>query len=306
MNIWRATVKAWYGENVVRLTSGLAFYAAFSIVPLLLLATAFAGVIFGENAVDNQIVQFINRLIGNDNAALIRDGLETIHSNIETSTLTTIVSIVALLFGATGFFRLLKDSLNQIWRCEPTRENRITGYFRSTALSMFMVLITLLAVIGVILVNAIIFSFVRSLMNAVPTLQSPHLLEAAGAILMFVTLLVITGVVYKVLPDAHVTWKDVWAGAAMTALLLTAGQYLIIFSLRRSNASTIYGAASVLTFLMIWVYITANILLFGALFTRHYAEQIGETIISTEAHEERKANTQNHKKRQTGEHLRVT
>jgi membrane protein len=196
------------------------------------------------------------------------------------------MSTVILLFSATGVFRHLKDALNVIWSVPPKSKNKVKGFVRDSMVSLLFVMGLGLVLLLLLAVNVAFFSFIRSLGSAMPDLQSVHLWQLFGFALLFLVTIIGFAIVYKVLPDAEISWRDVWAGAVVTSLMFTIGQYVIGLLFSLSSIDTIYGAASALMIILIWVHVSAHILLFGAEFTQVYANKYGSKIVSTVAKNE--------------------
>jgi membrane protein len=275
-HLLRETVRQWYAEDLTRLGAALAYYAAFSFVPLLLIGTSIAGLLFGEQQVENQLVQRIVELIGSESGQTIRDSVQAITGDANRSGLTTVLSVVALIFGATGLFRHLKESLNIIWSVPPAERNKVRGFIRDSVLALLMMVGLGVLLIGVLILNTALLSLVESIIADAPQLQ--WIRHVAGVALMIAVMTLVFAALFKSLPDAHVTWRDVWVGAAVTALLFTIGQFVLGLFLRNNTLDTIYGAASTFVLILIWVHITAHVVLFGAEFTQVYANEYGAKI----------------------------
>jgi membrane protein len=276
----RETFKQWREEDITRLGAALAYFAAFSVIPLLLLFAAVAGALLGENQVELEIVQRLREFIGPSTAETVQTVLQTIYADKGANGLTTIVSVIALLYGATGLFRHLKSSLNVVWNVSNSNENKIRGFVKDTVLSFIAALGMGLGLFLVLGLNTVLFTFVRSLNSLYPEMTLVTLWQVLGVGVLLGVATLVFGVIYKLLPDAQVTWHDVWVGASISALLLTASQFVLSVGLSSSSLETIYGAASMFMFILIWVYISAHIVLIGAEFTQVYANRAGSKIIA--------------------------
>jgi membrane protein len=288
-HLFRETFRQWREEDITRLGAAIAYYAAFSLLPLLLVTTAIAGVLFGPERAEHDIVEGIHNLIGPQAAQTIRYAVESIGGNPGAQSLTTIFSVLAVLYGATGMFRHLKNALNIIWNVPPRTPSKVRGFIRDTVVSFGFVLGMGVLLLVVLIVNAALLSLVWSLDRAMPEVEHIRLWQAGAALLLFLATLFVFATIYRVLPDAHVRWRDVWVGAAITALLFSLGQLAIGAFLSSSSLDTIYGAASALMFILLWAYLTAHLILLGAEFTQVYANRYGSKIVPQQEHDREKA-----------------
>jgi membrane protein len=272
-DITKGTVSEFMEDNVLRLSAALAYYAMFSIGPLLVIVIAVAGLIFEKKAVGQEVVQQIQAMIGPKAAETVQTMLTEKHSS---SVIATILGTVALIFGASGVFGQLQDSLNTIWEVKPKPGQGVWGFIRNRFLSFAMVLgIAFLLLVSMVITAGLeLFS---GMINHI--LPMPEII--AKGLHLTISFLVITllfAMIYKVLPDATVKWRDVWVGAIGTALLFTVGKYLIGMYLGRESTSSAYGAAGSVVVILLWVYYSSLILFFGAEFTQVYAKKTGSRI----------------------------
>jgi membrane protein len=274
------TFKHWKSGQIARLGAALAYYAAFSFIPMLVVAVVVASVLFSENEVENRIIQQIRDIVGSDSAQTVRDALNAVNAGAFPGTFTTIISIGALLYGATGLFRNLKGALNAIWKVSDEDDNQVRRFIRDTIISFVLVIALGVLLLMVFIINTVLFVVVRSLDSLYPELQYIRIMQGVGLLVLFAASVVLFGVIYRYLPSAHVEWKDVWIGATMTAMLFSLGQLALSILIRPNQLESIYGAASALILLLIWVYTSARLVLFGAVFTCLYANRLGSKIIS--------------------------
>jgi membrane protein len=265
--------------------AALAYYAAFSLLPLLLVTASVANVAFGYQRVENQIVQITTGLVGEEGAQTLQDVIVNVRENRPAS-ITLVVSVLVLLYSTTGLFRHLKSALNIIWNVPPAAQGKVKGFIRDTVLSFLMVAGMGLALLITLIINGALLVYIRSLESRLPDGQHVLLWQAVGVAMLLLGTTVIFATIYKLLPDADVTWKDVWVGALITALLFSAGQFALGLFLHNSNLGTVYGAASVFTFVLIWVHISAHLVLLGAEFTQVYANHYGGKIVPMQTHEQ--------------------
>jgi membrane protein len=263
---------AWITDNVPSLGAALAFYTIFSVTPVLMVATAVAGLVFGREAAQGEILRQIQAFVG-------YPGAETIQTVIQSAnrpalgTIATALGIGAVLLGASGAFVELHDALNKIWKVKPRSESILVGTMRKRFLSFGLVLGTgflLLVSLALSAALAIAGKFVGYLLPA-----PAFLFEFANSLLSFGVITVLFAMIYKVLPDTKIAWRDVWIGATVTSLLFTLGKMLIGLYLGKSSLASAYGAAASFVIVLIWVYYSAQILLLGAEFTHIYATKYG-------------------------------
>lgn len=274
----KATYAEWTEDKVPRLAAALAYFTIFSLAPLLVIAISIAAVFFGEEAARGQIVGQIQGLLGQDGAAAV-EAMIANANQVEGGGIATIIGIVTLLLGASGVFGQLQDALNTIWEVAPRPDRGIINFIRTRFLSFGMVL-----VIGfLLLVSLVITALVAGIgtyMNGLAPSLAP-LWELVNFVISFGIITCLFALIYKVLPDVHITWGDVWTGAAVTALLFTIGRTLIGIYLGSAAIGSAYGAAGSLVIILVWVFYSAQILLFGAEFTQVYARRYGSQIRPT-------------------------
>lgn len=259
-------------DKAPRLGASLSFYTIFSIAPLLLIAIAIAGLVFGEEAARGEIVGTIGGLVGEKGAKAIEEMVENA-GKVRQGVMAAIIGFVALLFGASGVFGQLKDALNTIWEVEPKKGGGIGGFFRERFLSFTMVL-----GVGFLLLVSLLMSAALGAMGNFLSARLP----GGEALWNIVNLVVSFGVItflfagmFKYLPDLRIEWRDVWIGATFTSALFVLGKFAIGLYLGKSSATSVFGAAGSLVVILIWIYYSAQILFFGAEFTQVYANSHG-------------------------------
>ena len=271
----KETIAEWNEDKVSRLAAALAYYTIFSIAPLLIIAIAIAGVVFGQEAAQNQIVGQIKGLVGQQGAEAIQAMI--LNANKPGAGLVaTVVGVITLLFGASGLFGQLQDALNTIWEVTPRPDRGVKGVVQDRFWSFTMVLGT-----GFLLLVSLVLSAALSGVATYLSSLAPELVQIWQIVNFFVSFAIITilfALIYKVIPDANVAWNDVWIGAIVTAFLFSIGRYLIGLYLGSSAVGSAYGAAGSLVIVLIWVYYSAQILLIGAEFTQVYATRYGSRI----------------------------
>jgi membrane protein len=275
----RQTFTEWNEDKVPRLGAALAFYTALSIAPLLVLLLRVAAIFFGDEAARGEIETQFHSLIGQEGASAVQEMLENA-SKPQSGIVATVLSIATLLFGASGVFGQLQDSLNTIWEVAPKPGRGILGFLRDRFLSMAMVM----GVAFLLVVSLVVSTGLAALGGY--TLQLPESLKIVSWVVnLVVSLAVFTGVfamMFKFLPDVKIAWKDVWLGAFITAILFAIGKFAIGLYLGQSALASSYGVAGSLIVLLVWVYYSAQIMFFGAEFTQVYANRYGQRIRPSE------------------------
>ena len=268
------TFTGWSEDKAPRLGAALAYYTVFSLTPLLMIAIAVAGFFFGAEAARGQIVSQIQALVGEQGGAAIETMVQNAAAQKSSGIAATIIGLATLLFGASGVFGELQDSLNTIWGVKPRPGRGIFGMIRDRFASFTMVIgIAFLLLVSLVL-TAAISAFATMLGNAVPE----GWLHLLNAVVSFAIVTVLFAAMYKYVPDVAIEWRDVWIGAGVTALLFTIGKVLIGLYLGRGSVASAYGAAGSLVVLLVWVYYSAQILFFGAEFTKVYAKSYGSGL----------------------------
>ncbi len=269
----KETWQEWNDDNVPRLGAALAFYSILSIGPLLLIVVSLAGLAFGDERASQFIFYEISGLVGIEGASAIR----TILTNSTTpasSYIATAIGIVTLVISATGFFAQLQDSLNTIWNVEGSRAD-IVSFFRKRMLSFGMILGIALLLLLALVVSAALSAITAYFVDLLPGLVM-HGVNLVGS---FAAITFLFAIIFKVLPDVRIRWKDVWLGAAITALLFSIGKTLIGIYLGQSAFSSTYGAAGSLMVVLVWIYYSTQIFFIGAEFTQVYTRYLGRQIV---------------------------
>ncbi len=263
-------------DDVLKYSASLAYYTIFSIAPVIIVIISVCGVLFGKEAIQNQLYGQINELVGSSAAAQIQDTIKNIHltgSNI----FATTVGIIVLLIGATGIFGEVQDSLNKIWGLR-LKKRKIWWKLILNRLLSFSLIICLGFVMMVsLLLNALVSAFGNFLARYFSEF-SVIFIQITDNVLTFVITTFLFSLMFKVLPDAKIKWKDVFVGGFITALFFTLGKLAIGYYLGSSNIATIYGAAGSVMIVMVWVYYSSIILYLGAEFTKVYAKLYGGKI----------------------------
>lgn len=268
----KETLTEWSNDEASTLAAALSYYALFSVAPLLLIVIAIAGLMFGEEAVRGNINGQISGLIGQDSAKVVESMMASTATK-SGGVIATVVGIATLLFGATGVFAQLQDSLNVIWKAKPKVTSGLLAFLRQRFLSFTMVLgIGFLLLVSLVL-SAALAVVGKYLGDFVPGwVILGHLINILVSV-GFIT--VLFAMIYKLLPDTPIAWKDVWLGALVTSILFTLGKFLIGLYLGRASVASGYGAAGSLVILLLWVYYSSMLLFIGAEFTQVYSRRHG-------------------------------
>jgi membrane protein len=273
------TFKDWNEDKAPRLSAALAYYTIFSLAPLLIIAIAVAGLAFGEEAARGQVMEQIGGFIGQSGAEAV-EGLLAASNRPAGGTIAAIIGFATLLFGAAGVFSQLKDAMNTIWEVAPRPSLGIWGMIKTNVLSFTMVL-----AVGFLLLVSLLISTVLSALTTFVAGENGAQTVLWQVVNFVVQLLVTFGLfalIFKELPDAEIAWRDVALGAAFTTLLFAVGRYLISFYLAQTATGSTFGAAGSLVVILVWVYLSAQILFFGAEFTQVYARRYGSHIRPSE------------------------
>ncbi len=275
-SLLKETFQEWQDDKCARLAAALAYYTVFSLAPLLIIVIAIVGAIFGEQAARGEIVEQIGDLVGREGAEFIQTAIENADRPDANGGLASLVSIVIILFGASGVFTQLQDSLNTIWEVKPKEGQGVKGLVQKRLLSFgavfgigFLLLLSLLA-------SAILSAVSAYLSDLLPAVGS--LWYLVNFLLSFGIITLLFAMIYKFLPDVRIQWSDVWIGAAITAFLFVIGNYLLGLYLSTGALGSAYGAAGSLIVLLAWIYYSAQILFFGAEFTHVYTRHYGSGI----------------------------
>jgi membrane protein len=272
LSILGAALRAWWDDDAPRLGASLAYYTLFAIAPVLLVATVIAGMVFGAEAVRGEIVGQLDHLLGREGALAVQSLLEGA-SQRRTGMVATIGGTVAFLVAATGAFLELQAALNTIWRVKPRTGINFKPFVLNRLRSLGLVV-----AIGFLLMVSLAVTAALAALSGWLAERSPSMPLVWSAVTVLVSVIVTTALfalMYRVLPDVHLRWRDVSTGAFVTAVLFTIGQQLIGLYLGQSSVASSYGAAGSMMILLLWVYYSCQILLLGAEFTRAYAQRHG-------------------------------
>jgi membrane protein len=275
MALLRQAGAAWLADNAPRLGAALAFYTLFSLAPVVIVAVSVAGIVFGEKAAQGEIVRQFQGLMGTQGATAI----ETIIQSTNRPALgvfATALGLLAILVGASGAFNELQDALNTIWKVDSRTKSFWTVTSRQRFFSLGLVVATGFVLLTSLVVTAALAAAERFVSNLLPI--SVILLESINFVFSFGMITILFALILKLIPDTTIPWRDVRMGAAVTSLLFTVGKVVIGFYLGHSALTSAYGAAASLVIFLIWIYYSAQILLFGAELTHVYALKYGSRL----------------------------
>ena len=271
----KETSDAWMEDNALRLSAALAYYSIFSIAPLLVISISIAGLVLGEDAVRGQLTEQLQGTIGRQAAEAVQTMVQSASKRSD-GWLGASVGFATLMLGASGVFGQLKDALNTIWEVKARGGAGVWGFLRARLLNFGMVL-----VIGFLLLTSLLLTTAFAALSGyfeklvgVPVFFG--VLVGLGVSISLDT--VLFAFIFKVLPDAEIEWRNVWTGAAGTALLFELGKFGLGIYLGRESTASSFGAAGSVVLLLLWVYYASAILMFGAEFTRAYARATGYEI----------------------------
>jgi len=300
-NLLKLTAQEWWNDNTLRLAASLAFYTIFSFAPMLLIVVAIAGLVFDSGSATNQLIRQVEGLVGPEGATVVRGILEGIGGE-DSGTLATILGVLTLIIGSTAVFGELQAALNQIWDVKAEPKHGLVGSLIRERLLSFGVVIG----IGFLLLVSLVLSAALSAAQEWMAQGLPNLgwlWQALNLLLSFIMTTALFVLMYKILPDVELAWRDVFIGAAMTAVLFGVGKFIIGFYLGRASVGSYYGAAGSFVVLLVWVYYSALVCFFGAEFTHVYAKRLGAGV-QPEKHAERQGNKPDPSRREL-EELRV-
>jgi membrane protein len=275
----KSTFAAWSDDNVPRLGAALAYYTALSLAPLIVVVLAVAGLAFGKQAVQGELVWQIQSTVGKDGAVFIQQLIQSA-SHQRSGVIATVLALFTLFFGATTCVVELTDALNTIWHVPP--KNREGGFramihfLRQRFISFAMVLGVGFLLLVSLVVSAWLAALGRFFGQILPVSEAT--LHAINFVISFFVITFLFALIYKLLPNVRLEWSDVAIGAAVTSLLFSLGKLLLGLYLGKSTLASTYGAAGSFVIVLVWVYYSAQIFFLGAEFTRIYTLQFGSRL----------------------------
>ncbi|AYO56954.1 ribonuclease BN [Chryseobacterium sp. 6424] len=274
---FKETFKEWNDSPAGKDSASLAYYAIFSIPGLLIIIIWIAGYFFGQEAIQGQISQQIGGLMGEKVSESVEEMIAGALIDKE-NIFMKIVGIFSLVFGATTIFFQLQKSLNHLWDVEPAPRKALIKFLLDRANSLGMIL-----VIGFLLMITMVLSSVISLFNNFIAsqfgLETYYLMELVNFLIGFVIVSLVFAFMFKVLPDAEIAWKSVWAGAILTAILFTVGKFLLSYYFSEFKPESAFGQAGTIILIMMWINYSCMLIFFGAEFTKVYSRKKGYKIV---------------------------
>lgn len=271
----KLTYEKWSRDNVPQLGASLAFYTALSIAPLLVISLAVGAFVFGDEAARGEVANQMRSLVGDQGAQAVQ-GIIANAQKPASGAVATTLGVVTLLLGASGVFGELQKSLNKIWDVEARQGQGILRIIRDRFFSFVMVLGTAFLLLVSLVLSALLGALGKYFSNLPESVS--WLSQVLNLLVSFGVITLLFAMIFKILPDAQIAWRQVWLGAALTALLFTIGKFFIGLYLGRSSMASSYGVAGSFVVLLVWVYYSSQILYLGAEMTKVYADQTGAHI----------------------------
>ncbi|MDM9379768.1 YihY/virulence factor BrkB family protein [Chlorogloeopsis sp. ULAP01] len=281
--VWRLLkeiASEWQFNEVSLLASSLAYFTVFSLAPLMVIIIMIVGTIYGESAAKEQLISQLSGLVGEEGAELIATAIANFRADATGGTFRLLFNLGFLIFGATGVFTQIQDALDRIWEVKADPKRHLLHFIRKRLLSFAMVLVIALLLLLSFIGNTILIALVNFLNELVPGFG--YLWQIISFLVSFGTTTLIFVLMYTILPDVEIAWRDTVVGAAITALLFLAGQFFFRLFLSQTNFGSAYGVAGSFVIIITWIFYAAHILFLGAEFTKVYAKQRGSPIVPSD------------------------
>ncbi len=269
----KETASQWNQHNAPRLGAALAYYTLLSIAPLLILIVAICGLVFDKNTAEHQLLGQVQHVAGVSTAKVLQALLDTAHHK-GSSVTASVIALITLLFGASGVFVELRDSLNTIWDARPSASTTWRTLLWQRLISFGMVLALGFLLLASLLLSTAI-ALVTKFFEGLLPMRTAILGEVANFLVPLIAIAVLFALIYKFVPEVPIGWRDVGIGAAVTAMLFQIGKSLLALYFATAAVGSAYGAAGSLVAFVVWVYYSAQIFFFGAIFTHVYATAVG-------------------------------
>ena len=278
--VLKEAAKAFSGDNAVKLSAALSYYTIFAIGPLLVIVLSLSGIFLGEAAVEGKLYGQIRGLIGSEAAKQVQEIIQNIQKT-NNSTIGAIIGGIVLVIGATGIFAEIQDSINYIWSLKAKPKRGFIKLLMNRLLS-FSLIISL----GFLLIVSLVANALMDILNERLTRFFPdtmvYIIYGLNIVLLLAVISLLFAIIFKVLPDGKIKWKDAFVGAFFTSILFLIGKSAIGYYLGNSKLGSTYGTAASVVIILTWVYYTSIILYFGAEFTKIYALEFGGGIVPNE------------------------
>jgi membrane protein len=272
----RATASGYFGGDSFQYGAALSFYGVFALAPTLLIAIALAGIFFGEDAAKGHLDATLADALGNSMAQAFAESLTYVHVS-QSGGIAALIGFIVMLFAVTALFVQLQTALNAIWGVQPKPSRGFWNAIRSQLIAFVVILIIGALLLLSLVANAAMVA-AHAFLPAPFWSDEPLLWEGVDWILLVVLITLLFALIFKLLPDARIAWYNVLVGAVITALLFVLGNFLFCQYLYHLAPASVYGPASSLVAVMLWVYYSSQVLLFGAEFTKNFAEQCGKPV----------------------------
>lgn len=275
-SLFKSTFREWKDDKAPKMAAAMAYYAVFSMGPLLLIALTVASAFFGEEAARTEMLSQISSVVGASTTEAIASMLQNI-SERQSTGLTAIAGVGMLLLTASGVFAELQDSLNRIWEIKPVPTKGFSALVKKRLLSFGMVFTIGFLLLVSLILTSLLEGFLKNMDGLLPGLE--YLWQFLSFGFSFGLVTVLFACMFRYLPDAKIAWRDLWKGSAITAAFFTLGKFGISLYLAHSATASAFGAAGSVVILLLWIYYSAQIFFFGAEFTQVYAKKYGRGIV---------------------------
>ncbi len=269
-----------FNDNALKLSAALSYYTIFSLPALLIIVTSFCSLYFGTQAIQGELYGQIKDLVGSEAAIQIQEMVKNVNLS-EHTTIATIIGVIVLVIGASGIFSEIQDSINYVWGIKAKPKRGLIRFVMNRVMSFSMI-----ASVGFLLLVGLIISSLMELLDKRLQVhfssESVYLFYALNIVSLFILITLLFIIIFKILPDGKISFRDCILGASFTAILFMGGKFLIGAYLGSSAMATIYGSAGSLVIILAWIYYSAIILYFGAEFTKVYSKTYGKKIIPNE------------------------
>lgn len=274
--LFKVSVMEFLDDNCIKFSASLSYYTIFSIPPLAILIISSAGYFFGEEAVRGEFFSQIEDLVGSNAALQIQEAIKGIRLS-DNMNIATIIGFVTLLFSASGIFAEIQSSINYIWELKPKPKKGLIRMIINRLISFSMI-----GALGfILLVSLIVNTIIEYLYDYLSELFHNDIVffaSTVNSLIVLIIVMLIFGFIFKTLPDGKLGWKETIVGSLFTAVLFMIGKWAIGLYLGNSSKLDLYGAAGSVLVILVWVYYSAIILYFGAVFTKNYSEMYGKPI----------------------------
>ena len=275
-NVLKNAGSEFASDNGMKLSAALAYYTIFSIGPVLIIIISLAGLFYGREAVQGKIYYQINGLVGDSAALQIQDIIQNIEKSQQSAS-GAVLGVIVLLIGATGVFTEIQDSINYIWSIKAKPKRGLVRLLVNRLISFSLIISFGFIMLVSLIINAVVDLLQDRLQSYFDSL-TVYIFQGINYVVLFVIITFLFAIIFKVLPDAKIRWRDSLVGASFTSFLFLIGKFLISYYLGHSNIGETYGAAASIMLLLLWVYYTSVILFFGAEFTKVYTLNLGSGI----------------------------